>query len=52
MTPDKSVRIQRWLDNGGREIVREAMKKALQQTAERNKARYIDPKRLDERITI
>lgn len=50
--PSLTERIQAWLDSGGRDKVRAAVQKAMQQTAERNKARWLDPKRLDERITI
>lgn len=45
-------RIQRWLDNGGREIVQQAMRRAVQKTAERNKARQLPPDFLDRRFTI
>lgn len=45
-------RIQAWLDAGGREKVREAVRRAMKQTADRNKARRLPDGFLDRRITI
>jgi hypothetical protein len=44
--------VRAWLDGGGRDQVQAALRKAKQQTQERNKARELDPDFLDRRVTF
>jgi hypothetical protein len=45
-------KVLEWLDRGGRDEVLQALRVAIQQTEERNKARQLDPDFLDRRVTF
>ena len=51
-TSSTAEQILACLDKGGREIVQDAVKKAIEQTKARNKARELAPDFLDRRITF
>lgn len=45
-------KVLRWLERGGRAKVQAAVRRAIEHTKARNKARRLDPRKLDERFTI
>lgn len=51
-TRNSAEKILAWLDSGGRNVVQNAVKKAILQTEARNKARELDPDILDRRVTF